>query len=124
MYKSLNGLCYFQSKLVFRFLSRSSVLSIKQWREERGLPVNKNAEGVLTDTPDYTFLDGRPTPLLHKQKLRMVQNENNAKRIVELCSELKFAKQRHQDILRAEREEREQIQRNWLKPKGAQNKKN
>lgn len=37
---------------------------MKEWRAERGLPANRNAEGVLTDGPDFTYLDGRPTPLL------------------------------------------------------------
>lgn len=37
-----------------------------QWRVERGLCRNRTAEGVLTDTPDFTYLDGRPTPLLVK----------------------------------------------------------
>jgi hypothetical protein len=47
-----------------RAFSCSSVVSTKQWRESMGLPANKTSEGVLTDGPDYTFLDGRPTPLL------------------------------------------------------------
>lgn len=40
------------------------VLFTKEWRVSKGLSINKNAEGILTDGPDYTFLDGRPTPLL------------------------------------------------------------
>lgn len=40
------------------------MLETKQYRLERGLSLHKNAEGILTDGPDYTFLDGRPTPLL------------------------------------------------------------
>lgn len=42
----------------------STVASTKEWRVSKGLSINKNAEGILTDGPDYTFLDGRPTPLL------------------------------------------------------------
>ena len=49
--------------VICRGLSSTPALS-KQWREEKGLPRNRNAEGVLTDTPDFTYLDGRPTPLL------------------------------------------------------------
>lgn len=57
-----------KSVLVISEVSRNfnctSALEMKKWRSERGLPVNRNAEGILTDGPDYTYLDGRPTPLL------------------------------------------------------------
>lgn len=33
------------------------------WRRNRRLPKNPTQEGPLTDLPDYTFMDGRPTPL-------------------------------------------------------------
>lgn len=50
--------------VISRLFSGTPVLETKQYRVERGLSVHKNSEGVLTDGPDYTFLDGRPTPLL------------------------------------------------------------
>ncbi|KAI5637479.1 39S ribosomal protein L52, mitochondrial [Phthorimaea operculella] len=106
-------------KMASRAFSCTPAVSTKQWRVSRGLPKNKNAEGILTDGPDYTFLDGRPTPLLHKQKLRMEKQQGYASKIVELCSELEFAKKRHQDTLRATEEERETIIRNRLRPKGS-----
>ena len=34
-----------------------------RWREARGLPNNPNKESILTTLPDYSYLDGRPTPL-------------------------------------------------------------
>lgn len=36
---------------------------VNKWRYARGLPRNPNTAGPLTDLPDYTFMDGRPTPL-------------------------------------------------------------
>lgn len=33
------------------------------WRRNRRLPKNPSSSGPLTDLPDYTFMDGRPTPL-------------------------------------------------------------
>lgn len=33
------------------------------WRRNRRLPKNPTSSGPLTDLPDYTFIDGRPTPL-------------------------------------------------------------
>ncbi|KPI97187.1 39S ribosomal protein L52, mitochondrial [Papilio xuthus] len=101
-----------------RSISCTQTLNIKEWRVSRGLPVNRNAEGVLTDGPDYTFLDGRPTPLLHKQKLRMLKQRDFASRIVELSSELDFAKTRHEKMIEAKEEERKTILSNRLKPKG------
>ena len=35
----------------------------KLWRQKVGLPKLQTAKGPLTDLPDYSFLDGRPTPL-------------------------------------------------------------
>lgn len=33
------------------------------WRMKRRLPKNPTSEGPLTDLPDFSYLDGRPTPL-------------------------------------------------------------
>lgn len=33
------------------------------WRQRRRLPKNITSAGPLTDLPDYSFVDGRPTPL-------------------------------------------------------------
>ncbi|XP_004931608.1 large ribosomal subunit protein mL52 [Bombyx mori] len=101
-----------------RSFSSCSALFTKNWRVARGLPVNRNAEGILTDGPDYTFLDGRPTPLLHKQKLRMQRQRQLAEQIVTLSSELQFAKDRYQKIQKEEQEKRQEILNNRLKPKG------
>lgn len=35
----------------------------RRWREERGLPAKRTQYGPLTTRPDFTFLDGRPTPI-------------------------------------------------------------
>ncbi|KAI8425996.1 hypothetical protein MSG28_004974 [Choristoneura fumiferana] len=106
-----------------RSFNSTSALEIKQWRVDRGLPVNRNAEGILTDGPDYTYLDGRPTPLLHKQKLRMEKQQGYASQIIELSAELDFAKERYTNMLAAEEEERQKILSNRLKPKGQKLKK-
>ncbi|KAL4721490.1 hypothetical protein ACJJTC_018371 [Scirpophaga incertulas] len=103
---------------LFRPFSCTFPINTKEWRISKGLPVNKMAEGVLTDGPDYTFLDGRPTPLLHKQKLRLMRQRELASKIVESISELDFAKQRYQDMLHAKEEEKQRIINNRLKPKG------
>lgn len=33
------------------------------WRRDRRMPKNPTSSGPLTDLPDYSFMDGRPTPL-------------------------------------------------------------
>ncbi|XP_045495422.1 39S ribosomal protein L52, mitochondrial [Colias croceus] len=107
-----------QMNVVSRSLCCSAALQSKQWRISQGLSANRTAEGILTDGPDYTFLDGRPTPLLQKQKLRMLKQQDYATKIVQLTSELDFAKTRYQDNIRLEQEERDNIIKNRLKPKG------
>lgn len=37
----------------------------------KGLPPNPNKDKTLLDLPDYSFLDGRPTPYGSRQKLRI-----------------------------------------------------
>ncbi|CAK1544882.1 unnamed protein product [Leptosia nina] len=106
--------------VISRPLSYSATLQSKQWRLSKGLSANRTAEGILTDGPDYTFLDGRPTPLLQKQKLRMLRQQDYASKIVQLSSELDFVKQRYQDNLQKQREERDAVIQNRLKPKGKQ----
>ncbi|KAJ8715912.1 hypothetical protein PYW08_013197 [Mythimna loreyi] len=108
-----------QTHLIFRALNTSTVVYSKQWRVQQGLCLNRNAEGVLTDTPDFTYLDGRPTPLLQKQKKRMLRQREYASKIIELCSEIDFAKERHNFMLAAKEDERKSIIANRLKPKGA-----
>ncbi|CAF4926011.1 unnamed protein product [Pieris macdunnoughi] len=117
------ALCLFRKALVqnnvlCRSLSCSSTLQTKQWRLSKGLSSNRNAEGILTDGPDYTFLDGRPTPLLQKQKLRMLRQQEYVTKIVELSAELDFAKQKYQDDNRKEADERDAIIKDRLKRKG------
>ncbi|CAH2039303.1 unnamed protein product, partial [Iphiclides podalirius] len=119
MYRlGIRSLIRVQLKQCSRSITCTQAVQTTDWRVSRGLPINKNAEGVLTDGPDYTFLDGRPTPLLQKQKLRMLKNREVAAKIVELSTELDFAKSRHQKLLDAKERERQTILQNRLKPKG------
>lgn len=63
-----NQTFYSSLSLFFRFTGRSlhvtsCALINPKWRRDRGLPEQLNQYGPLTDRPDYTYLDGRPTPL-------------------------------------------------------------
>ncbi|XP_017027753.1 large ribosomal subunit protein mL52 [Drosophila kikkawai] len=90
----------------------------QKWRADKGLPENPNAFGPLTNMPDYTFLDGRTTPLGSNQKRRLLKQQEIASKIVELTGELEFAKQRHERLKAQAAAEKQRIIQNKLKPKG------
>jgi hypothetical protein len=47
-----------------KLICTSSINFLDQrWRKKMKLPKNPNAEGPLTNLPDYTYMDGRVTPL-------------------------------------------------------------
>ncbi|XP_055704398.1 39S ribosomal protein L52, mitochondrial [Phlebotomus papatasi] len=79
---------------------------------------NPTKFGPLTNMPDYTFMDGRPTPLGTHQRTRLEKQKVIATKIVALNKELAFAKERHQRILREQAEERKNILEGKLKEKG------
>ncbi|XP_005178355.1 large ribosomal subunit protein mL52 [Musca domestica] len=106
-------------KRLARNISCTAQVSIDQrWREEHGLPANPNEFGPLTNLPDYTFLDGRPTPMGSNQKKRLIKQQTIAAKIVTLNKELDMAKQRYQQLQQQEKEQRQQIMQAKLKPKG------
>uniref|UniRef100_A0A1B0CE48 Large ribosomal subunit protein mL52 n=1 Tax=Lutzomyia longipalpis TaxID=7200 RepID=A0A1B0CE48_LUTLO len=80
--------------------------------------VNPTKFGPLTNFPDYTFMDGRPTPLGAHQKKRMEQQRVIAEKIVSLNKEIAFAKERHARILREKELQQKSIQEGKLKEKG------
>ncbi|XP_011187324.1 39S ribosomal protein L52, mitochondrial [Zeugodacus cucurbitae] len=90
----------------------------QKWREQNGLPGNPNAFGPLTNLPDYTFLDGRPTPLGSNQKRRLKKQQEIAAKIVTLSSELDFAKERYARIQAEQETAKENVLKNKLRPKG------
>ncbi|KAF2899504.1 hypothetical protein ILUMI_06676 [Ignelater luminosus] len=102
-----------------RFISTTSVKCLDQrWREKRGLPMNPNKHGVLTDSPDYSYLDGRPTPYGARQQKRMLKQKAIAEQIMQLTKEVDFAVERHEKLQLEEEEKKREIIANKLKPKG------
>lgn len=102
-----------------RLFSRSITAELNQkWREDKGLPMNPNAYGVLTDKPDYSYLDGRPTPLGVRQRNRYYKQKEIAAQIILLTKEVDFAVERHKQMqIEAENTKTEILQKK-LKPKG------
>ncbi|XP_065368662.1 large ribosomal subunit protein mL52 [Calliphora vicina] len=102
-----------------RNVSCTAKLSLDQkWREEQGLPANPNEFGPLTNLPDYTFLDGRPTPMGSNQKKRIIKQQEIAAKIVTMSKELDSAKQRYKQLQEHQQKERQSIMQAKLKPKG------
>lgn len=91
---------------------------IQKWRKDRGLPLNPNSSGVLTDGPDYTYLDGRPTPYCVRQKKRLIKQKELAEAIITLTKEVDFAVERHARLQKEEEDRRKEIIGSKLKPKG------
>ncbi|XP_057665912.1 39S ribosomal protein L52, mitochondrial [Diorhabda carinulata] len=102
-----------------RCLNTSSISYFNQkWRKERGLPLNPNACGVLTDAPDYTFLDGRLTPYGEGQKERIKKQQQIKQDIIRFTDEIDFAVDRYNNLLQAEEDRKKAILDRKLKPKG------
>lgn len=100
-------------------LSKTAVLSLDQrWRISQGLPMNANACGVLTDGPDYTFLDGRLTPYGMNQKKRIARQREVRDQIIHLSGEIDFAVDRHKQKQIEEKQRKQNILDKKLKPKG------
>ncbi|XP_026825535.1 39S ribosomal protein L52, mitochondrial [Ooceraea biroi] len=89
-----------------------------KWRWRQGLTSNPTTFGPLTNLPDYSFKDGRPTPLGTRQKTRMDTQKQYAERIVKLVSEIDYAVDRHARQQEEEKRERQRILDSKLKPKG------
>lgn len=85
------------------FLSSTRAIH-PRWKDENNMPQNPNSYGPLTDLPDYTFLDGKPTPLIVGQQERMVVQQQLAEDVIRLTAEVDFAVQHHiqQEQLRKE----------------------
>lgn len=90
----------------------------QKYRKERGLPLNPNASGILTDSADYSFLDGRLTPLGKGQRLRLVRQQEVKQQIILLSKEIDFAIERHTQMKLDEENKKQQIIDSKLKPKG------
>lgn len=88
-----------------------------KWRINQGMSRSGTEYGVLTDMPDYSFLDGRPTPLSTNQQKRRQDRIETAKDIMEKLGQVDFAKERFELNEQAEEQQRQSILARKLKPK-------
>lgn len=102
-----------------RKFSFTSVNDIDQkYRKQRNLPFNPNACGVLTDGADYSYLDGKLTPLTRGQRRRVLRQEEIKQQIIALTKEVDFAVELHKQKKLQEEETKRTILEKKLKPKG------
>ncbi|XP_066254229.1 large ribosomal subunit protein mL52 [Euwallacea similis] len=118
---SVKSCCFYQQIRHATILKHYKYVSLKNknLRREKGLSGNPNASGVLADSSDYSFLDGRITPLGIGQKERLLKNEEAKLKIIALSNEIDFAVERYNRIQEEEKSKKEKILASKLKPKGA-----
>lgn len=80
--------------------------------------MNPNAFGILTDKPDYSYMDGRPTPMGGRQRGRLLKQKEIAAKIIALTNEMDFAVGRHKQMQVEAENTKKAILANKLKPKG------
>ncbi|ESO83072.1 hypothetical protein LOTGIDRAFT_236847 [Lottia gigantea] len=86
-------------------------------RLKRGESGNKTRYGPLTDLPDFTYLDGRPTPLTAGQKERKEERIKTAERIMKLVGEMETAQVMYDTRIQREENELKQRQNKALRAK-------
>lgn len=90
----------------------------QEWRERKGLPQNPNKDKMLLDLPDYSFVDGRPTPYGSRQKQRIEKQRYYTAKIISLTEEIDTAERLHQEKLAKQKMLAEQRIKAKLRPKG------
>lgn len=106
-------------KLAIVSFGTSCILHLDhKWRIQRKLPANPNTSGVLTDKPDYSYLDGRPAEIGLGMKRRMEKNREYAKKILTLTKEIDFAVERHKALEQEKEQKRQRKLDSKLKRKG------
>ncbi|KAL3859172.1 hypothetical protein ACJMK2_009404 [Sinanodonta woodiana] len=89
------------------------------YRLKRGQAINKTRYGPLTDLPDFTFLDGRPTPLAPGQKRRLDEKKQMTTVIMKMLHEMDSAETYFKEKQMEEKQHREEIISKKFKPKSS-----
>ncbi|XP_028851664.1 large ribosomal subunit protein mL52 isoform X1 [Denticeps clupeoides] len=100
------------------FATTCTVLAGRSWRLQHGLPCRGSEYGPLTDLPDWSYADGRPSPPMKGQIRRRKEREEFARRVVSLSSEIDNGMQRWRDGKEEEKRLEERKKSLLLKPKG------
>ncbi|XP_074646560.1 large ribosomal subunit protein mL52-like [Tubulanus polymorphus] len=100
------------------FSTSSSYQAGGKWRESHGLPSNHNQFGPLTDLPDWSYLDGRPTPIGGGQRKRMESNIDIGKQILNGLEDIERAEKMYEARINNNKKRRQDILNGKLKKKG------
>ncbi|KAK0168233.1 hypothetical protein PV327_002057 [Microctonus hyperodae] len=90
----------------------------QRWRREKRLTENPNAFGPLTNLPDYSFLDGRPTPFGIRQLARINEQREILQKVRKLTYEVDHAVEKHARMKYMNAQNRKSIIEGKLKEKG------
>ncbi|KAG0714805.1 39S ribosomal protein L52, mitochondrial [Chionoecetes opilio] len=90
----------------------------KKIRSVGSFKTSMGACGPLIDGADYTFLDGRPTPLRINQMRRAKEQREAAAKVVQLMKETQFAIQREKQTQQEKEAVKQQYLQTKLKAKG------
>ncbi|TRY57486.1 hypothetical protein DNTS_014232 [Danionella cerebrum] len=90
----------------------------RKWRLENGLALSGSEYGPMTDLPDWSFTDGRPTPPMKGQVRRQKEREEFARRTVNLNAEMDTGMRKWHESLEAKKHNHELLKASTLKPKG------
>ncbi|KAK0097916.1 hypothetical protein PV326_012804 [Microctonus aethiopoides] len=110
---------YMNLNIIANGFHSSSRLQLNQrWRQKKRLSENPNAFGPLTNLPDYSFLDGRPTPFGIRQLARIKEQREILEKVKKLTYEVDYAVERHARIQYADAQNRKSIIEGKMKAKG------
>lgn len=101
-----------------RFKSFRAYITHQEFRERLGLPGRINQTRELQDYKEYSFNDGRPTPVTPGQLRKIKIQRELAASAVQQLKEIKFIQDRHNKKIQGRHEARQQIIDSKLKPKG------
>ncbi|XP_065065017.1 large ribosomal subunit protein mL52-like [Rhopilema esculentum] len=80
-----------------QFSLTSQILAGGAFRRKQGKAEDSLAYGPLTDTPDWTYLDGSVPPLSKRQLDRQKKRIETANRVVTILKQINEAKKKSQD---------------------------
>lgn len=84
----------------------------------KNFDTSMGACGPLVDGADYTFLDGRSTPLRVGQRRRAQEQREVSAKVIQLLQETKFATERQARLQLEKQQKRQEIIESKLKAKG------
>ncbi|XP_034250083.1 39S ribosomal protein L52, mitochondrial-like [Thrips palmi] len=101
-----------------RFTSFRAAITHYEFREKLGLPSRLNRTRELQEYKDYSFNDGRVTPVTPGQLKKIKIQRDLAASAVRQLKEIKFIQNRHSMKVQGRLDEKQHIINSKLKPKG------